>query len=229
MRNEMIESGTPLVPVDYIPHLNLLLDALKQQEIFEFQPRALTINVAKIAAQVAHTPYERKNSSKQTSLVPPFAYSMGTKMATVNLEDEQALSTFGKRIEEIRALLLEQANKALSSSTLGSTPLQEYLVGLALPLRKFTALQPDGLRYPFGQEQKLSKRRMHLRSHSTRPTVREIRYRGHKLTISLERATQFADDIIQALCTVMTEQDFSEEEVVETRAVLRRSITAQYC
>jgi hypothetical protein len=29
MQNEMIESGTPLATVDYLPHLNLLLDVLK--------------------------------------------------------------------------------------------------------------------------------------------------------------------------------------------------------
>lgn len=224
MRNEMIESGTPLATVDYLPHLNLLLDVLKQQDIFAFQPRALTIKAAEVATLVARRPFEPKKNGRLAPFPVPFAYSIGTKMATVNLEDEQALFTFGRRIEEIRALLLTQMQKTFDASALGVTSLQEYLVGLARPLQKFTAEKIEGLRYPFEKELGLSKRRMHLRSYNTRPAASEVRYRGHKLTISLENATSFPDDLIQALCTVMEEENLSEEEILEGRAVLKRSV-----
>lgn len=223
MQNEMGENITPLVAVDYTPHLRLLLEALNNQPVFEIQPNALTLRVADIASAVVGLASERKNARRSKPLAAPFAYTIGTTTATVYHEDEQAVHSFGRLIEQLRAVLLTKANDALASSMLTSTSLSEYVIGLTTHMQQLSSEKPAGLHYPFAQPQTLQKRRMHLRSQKTRPTnSTAIRYRGHKLTITLENATSFDDDIIEALCTVLQERSASDEEIAETRAVLTR-------
>jgi len=222
MQNEMGENTTSLVAVDYTPHLRLLLEALNNQPVFEIQPNALTIRVDDITSVVVRLASERKNAPRSKPLAAPFAYTIGTTTATVHHEDEQAIHSFGRLIEQLRAVLLTKANDALAASTLTSTSLSEYIIGLTTQMQQLSSEKPAGLHYPFVQPQTLQKRRMHLRSQKTRPNASAIRYRGHKLTITLENATSFDEDIIEALCTVLQERSASDEEIAETRAVLTR-------
>ena len=60
----MGENITPLVAVDYTPHLRLLLEVLNNQPVFEIQPNALTLRVADIASAVVGLTSERKNARR---------------------------------------------------------------------------------------------------------------------------------------------------------------------
>ena len=71
MKSEMHESASSLAPVDYEPYLKLLQEVVEQSSSpFLFSPRALQIQSADLAFQVANEFKKREGTRKE--LAPLF-------------------------------------------------------------------------------------------------------------------------------------------------------------
>jgi hypothetical protein len=184
MQNEMGENTTPLVAIDYTPHLRLLLEALNNQPVFEIQPNALTLRVAGIATAVVRLASERKNAPRSKPLAAPFAYTIGTTTATVHHEDEQAVHSFGRLIEQLRTVLLTKANDALAASTLTSTSLSEYVMGITTPMQQLSSEKPAGLLSDNEQCRKNAQAKSEQKRQATFAAIRELQQGKHPITRS---------------------------------------------
>jgi hypothetical protein len=234
MKSEMHESESSLAPVDYEPYLKLLQEVVEKfASLFTFSPLALQIQSANLALQVANEFKKREGTRK--ALPPLFPYSLGTRMATIHLagEQEHSLNKFGKHIEAIRDLLLKKYSEVYEASSLTQSTLEEFFQSLMFPLARLDCEQPkkagipgkpDKLHYPFSAKQKLSKRRVHVHTHATRPDKSTIRYRGHKLSIKLSQTGHFDDDLIEGFCQLAQAPQFgaTPAEVVEMRTSLQQ-------
>lgn len=235
MKSEMHESASSLTPIDYEPYLKLLQEVVEQSSSsFTFSPQALQIQSADLAFQVAQEFKKREGTRKE--LAPLFPSSLRTRMATIHLagEQEQSLNKFGKHVEAIRDLLLKKCSEAYVSSTLTQGTLEEFFQSLAFSLAVLDCEQPKKpgipgkphkLHYPFSAKQQLSKRRVHVHTHATRPAKSTIRYRGHKLSIKLSQTGHFDDDLIEGFCQLAQAPRFgaTQAEVREMRTSLQQS------
>src|SRR5439155_2428234 len=82
---------------------------------------------------------------------------------------------------------------------------------------------PQGLYYPFLTPQMFTKRRVHVHSRTSRPADSSLRYRGHKLSITLERTGSFEDDLIDGFSLLLQGQGAAPHEIAEVRSVLEQS------
>ncbi|HZT34682.1 MAG TPA: hypothetical protein VFA15_02090, partial [Nitrososphaera sp.] len=235
MKSEMHESASSLAPVNYEPYLKLLQEVVEQSSSpFTFSPRALQIQSADLAFQIANEFKKREGTRKE--LTPLFLYSLGTRMATIHLagDQEQSLNKLGKHIEAIRDLLLKKYSEVYAASPLTQGALEEFFQSLTFPLAELDCEQPkkpgipgkpDKLHYPFSAKQQLSKRRVHVHTHATRPEKSTVRYRGHKLSIRLSQTGQFDDDLIEGFCQLAQAPKFgaTPAEVTEMRTSLLQS------
>jgi hypothetical protein len=220
MKSDMKESDSPLVFVHYRPYLQLALEVLQKQPLFTITPKELTIAIAKIALQTTQEVHQRKNSRQA---VPPlYSYTIGTRLATIHLDSEQELHELGKLIMALRDEMKNQLITTVTSSTLRLGTPNEYIQNLSTPLTQFQAKNaPFGLSYPFQDPQNLKKRRIHIRSKATRPSAATIRYRGHKLTITLEGIGDFTEDLIDGFCNLLQAMpSITSQDLAEVRKVL---------
>jgi len=221
MKSDMYESASSLAIVNYAPYLKLLNEIVQHAPLFTVSRQALQIASANVAFQVAQEAKAREGTRQ--ALPALFPYTLGTRMATVHLEGEQALNEMGKQVEGARELIKTKLAQAITSATLPFGNAEGYIRELPVPLRNLHRSIPHGLHYPFLDPQKLSKRRVHIHAHDSRPAASSIRYRGHKLSITLEQTASFEDNLIDGFCLLLQGQGATPNEVAEVRAVLQQS------
>ncbi len=221
MKSDMHESVSSLVTVNYSPYIKLLQEIVQRSPLFTVSQQVLQIASADVAFQIAQQVTAREGTRK--ALPAMFSYTLGTSMATVHLDGEQTLSDLGKQIEALRELIKTKLIDAITSSTLPLGIPDEYIGKLPLRLTALHNLVPRGLHYPFLTPQMFTKRRVHVHSRDSRPADSSIRYRGHKLSITLERTSTFEDDLIDGFCLLLQGQGATPSEIAEVRAVLQQS------
>lgn len=222
MKSDMHESDSSLVALDYNPYLKLLQEIVQQTSLFAVSPQVLRIESAALAHQMAEQAKAREGTRE--ALPELFRYTIGTRVATIHLAGgDQALHAMGKHIETLHALIRTQLTTSITASTLPPGSPDACVSGLLRPLSQFHRPVPQGLSYPFLTKQALSKRRVHIHSQTSRPPAADLRYRGHKVTITLGQTNRFEDDLIDGLCLLAQSIGASPNDVTEIRSVLQQS------
>jgi hypothetical protein len=220
MKSDMHESVSSLAPVNYSPYIKLLQEIVQHSPLFTVSQKVLQVEAANVAFQTAQQMKAREGTRK--ALSPLFSFTLGTRMATVHLDGERTLSDVGKQVEVLRELIKTQLDDAIRSSTLPLGKPEDYIGRLPFPLKALHRSTPQGLHYPFLTAQAFTKRRVHIHSQASHPADSSIRYRGHKLSIILERTGTFEDDLIDGFCLLLQGQGATPDEIAEVRAVLEQ-------
>lgn len=222
MKSDMHENESSLVPLHYSPYISLINEILQKKSLFSIPSKhVLQIAAADIAQQVAQEFRKREGTSHELPAL--FAYTLGTRAATVHLDSEQAVNEMGKAVETLRKTISTQLAETIEASTLPTGAPQEYVEGLPFPIESVQGKVPTGLHYPFLDAQKLNKRRIHLQSRNTRSAASLTRYRGHKLTIVLEGIEDFENDLIAGFLTLLQGQGATPDEIAEVQPFLEQS------
>src|SRR5579884_1927028 len=112
MKSDMYESASSLVPVNYVPYLKLLQEVVQGASLFTVSKGMLHISSADAAFQVVEQMKVREGTRRELPAL--FPYTLGTRMATVHLDGEQALNEMGKQIEALRDLIKTKLNDAVT-------------------------------------------------------------------------------------------------------------------
>lgn len=221
MKSDMHESASSLAPLNYIPYLKLLSETIQQTPLFTISQQTLRINSASLAQQMAAQVKAREGTRDELPAL--FSYNIPVRLATVHLDENQTLHEMGKQTEALRASITTLLATVISSSTLSVGAPADYVPGLLHSLPKLHQNIPKGLHYPFLEKQALSKRRVHIQSQASRPPAANLRYRGHKLTITLGQTSQFENNLIDGFCLLLQSLQANADEIAEVRTVLQRT------
>jgi hypothetical protein len=172
-----ISGDNALVYVDYTDLLAKILQALQNQQVFEFsfQGLHLQVNIDKIATHVAASQVQN----------PLGAGSRSARSATVNISPGSD-ARFQQLIGQISYCIRQQL-----SSLLSNTEIEEFVAGMVTSLQALTGKPSLNFNYNFSSYQGLQKQRLTL-NHTSNPTKQpELLLKFHKLTITVQNIRDF--------------------------------------
>ncbi len=213
--NTLEERDNNLGSVQYGTLLKTIFEVVKRNStMFHSTTECLTIDVDEVAMSVV-----AKMGASNAS--PPFENTHGTRFASVNFADVQAINQFATDIERISNQLQAHLDSELKNTLQGAT-ISRYATDLLVEAQNFqgSTMAGAGLRYPFAA-QALQEERLHLRP---RVAGEQSWLKGHKLTISIGNINDFDMQLINGICNHVDDAcpESSEEDVEHIRAILER-------
>ena len=179
-----ISGDNNLFYVDYTDLLSKILQALHNQQVFEFSFKGLhlQVNIDKIATYVAASQVQN----------PLGALSRSARSATVNISPGSD-TRFQELISKISYSIAQQLYNLL-----GNTEIEEFVAGMVTSLQALTGKPSLNFSYNFSSLQGLQKQRLTLNntSNSTQP---ELLLKFHKLTITVNNIRDFNRHLQQGI------------------------------
>ncbi len=206
-----------LAPVQYHVYLEAIkqtIDSLAKSKdqndrYLYVTEKSISFDIDKIA--------EKVSLQFATSNNYPFEIRDGMSFATIHtleLDQKEAFS------DHIKGLIIQELRKQLEvgiqAVSKGHT-LASYATSLLTPLAKFSGQQAAGLSYPLGNDYEIQKKRLHVQPQKPASTPW---LKAHKLTLTVQHVNSFDQQIIDSICSFLTQKNCDEEDIEEAREVL---------